>query len=82
MTKWVAASLGIVVAALIWSEQRSTLAYSLGVLTIMVGMFPLSKATWMRTHSVPPLRYWVAGGLWVLLSGALMALWRMVGPRV
>lgn len=81
MTKWIAAALGIVVAALIWSEQPSPLAYALGVLAIVVGMFPLSKATWMRVHNVPPRRYWLAGGLWLVLSGAIIALWRLVGPR-
>jgi len=74
VAQWLAAALGVLVAALVWATQQSAWAYAAGGAIIAIGLFPLSRATWMRAKAVPTRRYWLAALVMVVIASALRAL--------
>ena len=68
MMHWVVAFLGIVATGFLWGAHPTPFWYPIGLLALVVGMYPPSMGTWMRTHNVRPRRYWLAALVMIVVA--------------
>jgi len=66
--RWVAAIGGVVVASIAWGGERTIPGQIAGGVAMVVGLYPLSKSTWMASNHVSAKRYWLSGVVFIVIG--------------